>query len=304
MLIKRMSGTGGDDSHIRRSSIVRFMAEEDGFAAPEWQYGGSMGPAPPVVLVRKDRVPFSRQDWEALDTYIQQWMDEAAEAEDSRSEVCRHWLTAASFQTFLRSCRDSWPAACLSVQFPRGSIVVANGLSVEELNGKEGIVVQYSRERVGVKYPDRDPTALKPERLTLVREESIEPAAKRLDVGRSKEAQEKRQADVARKETLQIARRFVESLHQDTFPEMDDLHLFGIGCNYRARAQEALGVWQGAVKSGDITEAMLAEALAEGSVKELFMKTCRELANSRTPNAPYAKTLVENNFAALEWDEL
>merc|ERR1712014_13535 len=43
-----------------------------------------------------------------------------------------------------------------------------------------------------------------------------------------------------KKEFLQIASRFMECLHQDTFPEMDDLHLFGIGGEYRPRSPPVL----------------------------------------------------------------
>jgi hypothetical protein len=47
----------GDDSDIRSNVIVRFMADtSDGLAPAEWQYGGRQGPAPPVVLARKDQV--------------------------------------------------------------------------------------------------------------------------------------------------------------------------------------------------------------------------------------------------------
>ena len=63
VLWKKMSGTGGDDSNIRSNIIVRFMADpDDGFAPDHWQYGGGMGAAPPVVLARKDRQPFSKQE--------------------------------------------------------------------------------------------------------------------------------------------------------------------------------------------------------------------------------------------------
>ena len=64
ILWKKMPGTGGRDAHVKNNLIVRFMVEpEDAFAPAHWQYGGGMGPAPPVVLIRKDGLPFSRQDW-------------------------------------------------------------------------------------------------------------------------------------------------------------------------------------------------------------------------------------------------
>jgi len=306
ILYKKMPGTGGDDSHIRSNIIVRFMADpDDGFAPAEWQYGGRMGPAPPVVLARRDGVPFSTQDWEAMQEFMDNWQDECADAEDDRLSVSQSILTPERFKTFVRGQQqEARPSAFLSLRFPVGAGVVAEGLtSAQELNGKEGKVAQYSRERVGVRYPDRGVIALRPERLTLVSEPppAEEPDSKRQDTG---EAKQQRQKELEKQEAMAICTRFVECLHQDTFPEMGDLHLFGVGCDYMSRAQEVLAVWQGAAKHGDLTAEQLAEALQDGSMKEFFEKTCRSLAASRTPNSTYANELIKNNFAALEWDTL
>jgi len=302
---KKMSGTGGDDSNIRSNIIVRFMSDpDDGFAPTEWQYGGRMGPAPPVVLARRDRVPFSVQDWHALEEFMEQWSDECVDAEDDRVAVSASILTPERFQSFIRGQQqESRPTAFLSVRFPVGGTVVAQGLSAQELNGQEGKVAQYSRDRVGVRFPDRDVIALKPERLSLVSEPPPpqEPESKRQDTGSSKL---ERQKELERQEAMAICDRFVECLHQDTFPEIGELHLFGVGCDYTTRAQEVLAVWQGAAKHCDLTAEDLAEALQKGSMKEFFEKTCRSLADSRTPNSPYANELIKNNFAALEWDTL
>lgn len=304
VMYKKMSGTGGDDSHIRSNSIVRFMADpDDGFAPAEWQYGGRMGPAPPVVLARKDRMPFSQQDWQSLNDYMSEWCEEIGEAEDGPLAVCERWLTPEAYKTYVRANREAAPTAMLSVLFPVGSSVVPEGLSVAELNGQEGTVAQYSRDRVGVAFPERAVTALRPERLRLLKEAAppaMEPATKRQDTGEKLQ----REKEVAHKEALQIATRFVECLHQDTFPEMDDLHLFGIGGEYRARAQEALAVWQGAAKNGDFTAEQLGEVLGKGEVRKFFEEICHRVANSRLPNTTYAKSLIEANFAALEFDDL
>jgi len=299
-----MSGTGGDDSHIKSNIIVRFMADpDDGFAPDEWQYGGSrMGPAPPVVLARKDRLPFSQQDWYSLDEYMADWREEIGDAEDNLTEVSTRWLSPDAYKEYVRNNCESTPTAMLPLRFPVGSTVVPSGLSLEELNGTEGEVVQFSRDRVGVRFPERAVTALKPERLTLLREAVLEPVTKRQDTGHLKEASLKRTEAVAEKEALQIAERFIECLHQDSFPEMDDLHLFGLGGEYRARAQEALAVWQGAAKNGDISAEQLAKALSEGTQQKLFEDLCHEIADSRLPNSTYAKALVGANFAALEFD--
>lgn len=305
LLYKLMSGTGGDDSQIRSNDIVRFMASpDDGFAPDEWQYGGRKGPAPPVVLARKDKLPFSKQDWDIVDEYMGEWREALGDAEDGMAAVSEKWLTPSAFRTYVSSISGSQPAAMLSVRFPIGSIVVPSGLTVAELNGQEGAVVQYSRDRVGVAFADRAVTALKPEKLTVVKETKEEPPAKKQDTGASDAAKQNRAADIEKKEALQISSRFVECLREDTFPEMDDLHLFGIGGEYRARAQEALAVWQGCSKNGDFTAEELAEALLAGTQKDLFMKLCQKMIDQRLPNATYAKQLVGNNFAALEFDTL
>lgn len=290
---------------------MRIMADpDDGFAPMEWQYGGSRGPAPPVVLARKDKLPFSKADWDAMEAYIGEWLEENGEAEENRSEVAERWLNPESFRQYVSS-GDNWPGAFLSLRFPVGSVVVPQGLSSQELNGVEGTVVQYSRDRVGIQFPNRAVTAVRPDKLTLVRgpptAPELEPAAKRQDTGLSKEEMHKREErskEVERQEADQIARRFVDCLHQDEFPEMGDLHLFGVGGEYRHRATEVLGVWQGAVKNQGLTAEAIAEALITGKVKELFEEACHKLASSRAPNATYAKDLIEAKFAAMEWDTL
>jgi len=239
-----------------------------------------------------------------VDDYIRDWLDELADGEDEGAHVVsKRVLTPEKFQQFVRDRSESHPTACLSYRFPVGSIVVAEGLSVEELNGKEGEVLQFGRDRVGVKFPDRAVTALKPERLKLVREAPVveEPAAKRQDSGETKEA---RKEHLAREDAKKIAERFCECMGQDTFPEMDDLHLFGLGTTYKARAQEVLAVWQGCVKRELCTEEMITDALMKGRTKDLFMQLCFELSITRAPNSPYAKNLISANFAALEWDTL
>jgi len=173
---------------------------------------------------------------------------------------------------------------------------------VPELNGLEGRVVRHVRDRVGVQFPAREKTiAIRPEKLRLVSDVPLEPAAKR-HMGQ-RQTQE-RKKELERQEALQISKRFVECLHEDTFPEMGDLHLFGVGCDYRARATEVLAVWQGLVKHMNFTAEEMAEALLQGSMKQRFMELTRDLAASRTPNSTYAKNLIDANFAATEWDEL
>ena len=69
------------------------------------------------------------------------------------------YLNPKAFQAFIRAHQEEWPLAFLSLQFPAGSAVVPQGLAgAQELNGKEGEVVQFARDRVGVQFaelPDR-----------------------------------------------------------------------------------------------------------------------------------------------------
>ena len=304
VLWKKMFGTGGDDSHIRSNIIVRFMADpDDGFAPHHWQYGGGIGPAPPVVLARKDKLPFSTQEWEVLTEYINTWTEELMEVENDRQAVNDHFLTPSSFSAYVQRNRENFLAAFLSLTFPLRSTVVPSGLSIEALNGIEGEVVQFSRDRVGVRFPDRaEPVALKPKRLTVLREApAFEHAPKRQDSGVEKEARAKH---LAEKDAMEIAKRFVDCLQNDEFPELGDLHLFGVGCENKARATEVLAVWQGTVKSGDLKADVLAQALTAGNVRAMFEKLAHKLAASKTPIATYAKQLIKANFAATEWDDL
>mmetsp|Transcript_93560 Transcript_93560/g.166451 ORF Transcript_93560/g.166451 Transcript_93560/m.166451 type:complete len:342 (-) Transcript_93560:230-1255(-) len=306
LLYKIQSGTGGDDSSIRSNAIVRFMSDpDDGFAPDEWQYGGSRGPAPPVVLARKDQLPFSTHDWDLVNEYMSEWMEECGEAEENRKEMSDSFLNPSAFQRYVRSKPEEHPLAFLSMQFPLGCTVIAEGLSVQELNGKEGTVKQYSRERVGVQFRDRPVTALKPERLKLLCEApEPEPPAKRQDVRNEKQRKEARWQDLERQEALQICRRFVQCLNEDQYPEMGDLHLFGIGNDYQQRNMEVLAVWQGLVKHKDFTAENIAEEMVKGCLQRRFEELTEQLAESRTPNSTYAKDLLAANFAATEWDEL
>eukprot|EP00930_Biecheleria_cincta_P002109 TRINITY_DN103154_c0_g1_i1.p1 TRINITY_DN103154_c0_g1~~TRINITY_DN103154_c0_g1_i1.p1 ORF type:complete len:358 (+),score=76.31 TRINITY_DN103154_c0_g1_i1:52-1074(+) len=305
VLCKRQSGTGGDDSNIRSNAIVRFMADpDDGMAPDEWQYGGNRGPAPPVVLARKDGLPFSTHDWTLLNEYMSYWVEETGEAEDDRREVCDRILDPLAFQRYVRENREEHPLGFLSLQFPCGSTVVAEGLNAEELNGKEGEVVRFSRDRVGVQFPDRAVTALRPQNLRLLREAPacVERGTKRQAM--TEPEKQARQRELERQEALQISRRFVECLHEDTFPEMGDLHLFGVGCSYAQRSTEVLAVWQGLVKHQEFTAEEIAEALVKGNLQERFIQLTHQLADSKTPNSTYAKNLIDAKFAATEWDDL
>lgn len=196
-------------------------------------------------------------------------MEEAREAEDNFTEATDKILEPKAFQKFVRENVEEFPLGFLSLQFPKDSVVVAEGLKAEELNGQQGTVSQYSRDRVGIQFPGKNVTAIRPERLRLL-QEAPEPAAKRhMGVKQTEE----RQRDLERQEALQISKRFHECLFEDTFPEMGDLHLFGLGCDYKARATEVLAVWQGLAKHMDFKAEQIADALIKGNMKERF-KDC------------------------------
>merc|ERR1712061_145449 len=113
--------------------------------------------------------------------------------------------------------------------------------------------------------------ALKPERLSVVVAVSpVDAPAAVVD----EDMRSKRNQELARQDATVIANRLFDCMQKDEFPERGDLHLFGLGGEYHARAQEVLGVWQGCVKCGDITEPMLADALYNGTVKEFFEAAC------------------------------
>ena len=40
-----------------------------GLAPENWQYGGLLSPAPPVLVVRGDLIPFDINDWKILDDF-------------------------------------------------------------------------------------------------------------------------------------------------------------------------------------------------------------------------------------------
>ena len=298
VLYKLQSGTGGDDSAIRKNAIVSFMSDtSDGLAPDEWQYGGKRGPAPPVVLARKDLVPFSKDDFQAICEYRDLWMEEAREDEHF-TKATERILEPLAFQRFLRERFEDFPRAFLSLRYPKGSLVMAENLQNVELNGQKGTVAQYSRDRVGVVFGSKL-VALRPERLRIL--EEVEPARKR-HVG-AKQTEERRR-ELERQEAMAIAKRFHECMFEDTFPEMGELHLFGLGGEYKARATDVLAVWQGLVKNLHFEASRIAEALIAGNMKERFEGWTRELAESKTPNSTYAKNLIEARFAATEWDEL
>ena len=296
------------DQGIKNNVIVPWMSHPDHRLAPaEWQYGGSRGAAPPVLLAREDRVPFSDHDWALLDKYIAQWLEQPGA--DLRQATLRV-LQASAFFNYVRRTVNQHVAenaiAFLSIQYPVGSIVKLEGLSATELNGVEGTVVQYSRNRVGVEVPGRTgPVALQPERLVMVREALLMNAGSSLAHEHNPVSQEQRHAragELLVQDCRQVAKRFIECIMEDTFPEEGDLMWFGVGKENRQQCT-VLGAWQHLVKNGKVTEDILAASLEQGTTQELFERQCRDVAEQRCDMSNYAKTLVETKFRSVEWEK-
>ena len=69
-MVKRERGTG-EECFIQLAS--RFMSNPYSvlhLAPMDWQYGGALGPAPPVVAARMDGIPFTKAGWAELDEFI------------------------------------------------------------------------------------------------------------------------------------------------------------------------------------------------------------------------------------------
>ena len=105
-------------------------------APMDWQYGGALGPAPPVVAARSDGIPFAKDGWAKLDEFI---CDELGERP--------HISLRRPFS--FRNLPDL--SKSLGVRVPGGLFVMPSGLTAAvELNGTLGAVTgRYVRE-VGV----------------------------------------------------------------------------------------------------------------------------------------------------------
>lgn len=101
-----------------------------GIAPIEWQYGGLLQPAPPVLVARKDGVSFNANDWTVLDDF------EMAMLDDGPRKVTRK-----DFVNFVKkNCQQNISNIVLEVLYPKGGKCEIHDLiSNIELNGKNGI---------------------------------------------------------------------------------------------------------------------------------------------------------------------
>ena len=142
-----------------RELIVRFMKNPDsGLAEMDWQYGGLLGPAPPVLIDRSDEQEFTTDDWHLLNDFICNYYNEypsrRANRNDFISFVKNHMSTALINHKRANAFLDVWEH--LELRYPKGSRVKAAGLSSEAgrpLNGKIGVVNgRYENGRVGILF--------------------------------------------------------------------------------------------------------------------------------------------------------
>lgn len=123
----------------------------------DWQYGGCLGDAPPVLAARTDGIPFTTKGWALLDDFISATFDDGPRP-----------VTRLTLLQFLRGKSLAELSRALPLRFPQGISVKPNGLKqAAELNGIIGLVIgRYDNGRVGVKFPDpHGVKALKPECL-------------------------------------------------------------------------------------------------------------------------------------------
>ncbi|KAL1496298.1 hypothetical protein AB1Y20_016260 [Prymnesium parvum] len=166
LMFKRLhevqDATGETLEPAQRIYIFSLM-ETPGLGLPiTWNLNGKATKLPPLLAVRSDGVPFTRQDWKCL-TEFQRYLEE------TYIQFERPWhYTPADFKKWVRIFVNSQclmktqehPEAfadidpCLDRRFPLGLRVKAVGVSKEELNGRVGTVEKYdlARGRVGVLF--------------------------------------------------------------------------------------------------------------------------------------------------------
>ena len=156
LFVKRLPEMGKVARVGERHIIVRMMSDPKvGLAPLDWQYGGLLPPAPPVLLGRSDGIAFERDDWYILDDF------EMSMLNDGPRRVSRR-----DFVRFIkRHHAKSTVNIALEVMFPRDTKVCGKGLhNRPDLNGRRGICVgKYDSGRVAVLFQDiEQPVLMKP----------------------------------------------------------------------------------------------------------------------------------------------
>ena len=160
LYVKRLPIKTNELSHLYL--ICRMMSlPSTGLAPYSWSYGGELGPAPPVLVVRSDYKPFTSQDWALFDDFLSFMLSDGP-CDIERDEFMQY---ARNYNPVPR-CQIAFEAV-----FPIGESVVVNGLvSRPELNGSTVTVTgDYQNGRIGVMFDGLGtPLAIKPENLTLM----------------------------------------------------------------------------------------------------------------------------------------
>ena len=88
-----------------------------------------MPPAPPVLVVRKDSIPFGIEDWQVLDDFQMEMLDDGPRK-----------VTRDDFTSFVKAqFKDSGANIVLEALYPKGTKCRVHGLVKRpQLNGKMG----------------------------------------------------------------------------------------------------------------------------------------------------------------------
>jgi hypothetical protein len=159
LFVKKLPIPGKQVGNGGRYIIVRMMSEPSTGIAPfHWCYGGSLQPAPPVLVARSDGIPFTKEDWDVLDEFEMKMLN------NGPREVTR--------QDFLNFAKQHSSNAnlILETSFPKGQRVRMVKLKKNSaLNDKTGQTTgQYGNGRVAIKVDGLDEVvAVKPVNLKI-----------------------------------------------------------------------------------------------------------------------------------------
>ncbi len=156
-------------SPIAFHRIVRFMSDPDvGLAPMDWQYGGALGPAPPVWVGRSDGVEFHKEDYDAIDEFEDDMLDDGP-----RRVTPADWRTFAR-RYFDRVCADqdmsSMPIVVLESVFPTGCQVKVHGLGRVPDGTMGRAIGVYKTGGIGMVFPapyDETPVLIRLENVEI-----------------------------------------------------------------------------------------------------------------------------------------
>ena len=161
LFVKKLDIPGKQLGVGRRYIISRMMSEPStGIAPLHWAYGGALEPAPPVLVARKDAIPFTEDDWWVLDEFEMMMLDDGPRR-----------VTRRDFVNFAKGYYSAQANLVLETKFPKGKLVRIVKLEKNiSLNDRTGQVTgQYGNGRVRIKIDGlRDAVAVKPRNLTII----------------------------------------------------------------------------------------------------------------------------------------